>query len=175
MYYHLTKNQINDGIRICYDRIQLLLNHCEIIFSKIPNSNIGIGMFTIAIEELGKLLLLQDVFNTTPNSDCTFNVNTEIFGIGVKRSHTKMKFNRVLSVLPDLCKKIGNVVGAHYEPSFSPIFNYDVTDFQLRKEVFYVDWDDVNKKWKTDVNRDGSHPQNAINELKKWISQNIHV
>ncbi len=188
MDYCLTRDQINEGIRVCYEKIQSLLTHSEIILSKISRSNIAIGLHTIAIEELGKLLLLKDALSTTPNSDGTFNVKREIFGIG-GGSHTRIKFQRILPILPDKCKKVGNVVGGvpitQHIPAGEilipinvgviPIFNYNETGFQMRKAVFYTDWDDTNKKWKKDVEIDPAHILTAITELKHWISQNISV
>jgi hypothetical protein len=171
MDYRLTRDQIKEGVKICYDKIQSLLNHSEIILKVVPDSNVVIGLHTIAIEELGKLLLLQDAVSTIPNSDGTFNVKREIFGMG-GGSHTQIKFQKILPMLPDKCKKVGNVIGA--VPITQPIRVGDVL-IRMRKDVFYVDWDDINKKWKTDVKIDPAHILTAVNELKQWISQNISV
>ncbi len=187
MDYCLTKDQINEGIKICHDKIQSVLDHTKIILRQISDSNIALGLYTIAIEELGKLLLLQDALST-PNPDSTFNVKSQIFGKN-GGGHTLIKFDRVLPVLPDKCKKVGNVIGGvpitqHVRAGevlipinvgVIPIFNYNKTDFDMRKDVFYVDWDDKNKKWKTEVKIDPAHILTAITELKQWISQNIKV
>ncbi len=102
--------QVKQGMVICSRKIQSLLQCAEMIHREPPYSYIAIGLYTIAVEELGKLLLLQDSLKTLVKPDGKIGVDTRIFGVGSK-GHTSIKFDKVLPALPDKCKKVGRIIG----------------------------------------------------------------
>lgn len=171
----MTQNQIEEGITRCKSKIDNLLYDAETICNKRNTATVAVGLYTIALEECGKLLLLQDVLTTSANPDGTFNVNEEIFGRG-RGGHTTSKFNRILHYLPDPCKLLGNIVGG-FSSGFSDEFQKTkedvLTDFQARKNIFYVDWDDSNQKWKGGLDIESKDLKNVIKDFRNWMKQNI--
>jgi hypothetical protein len=47
-----------------------------------------------------------------------------------------------------------------------------LTDFETRKNIFYVDWDEVGRGWKDGLDIEGKDLQKAIDEFRKWLSSN---
>ena len=86
MQYLMSTSQINEGISRCKNRIQNLLFDADAICNTRNTATIAVGLYTIAIEEGGKLLLLQDSLSSTPNSDGRFNVSSEM----LEQFHTKI-------------------------------------------------------------------------------------
>ena len=58
--YNLREEDIKEGIRLCYQKVNSLLDNAETILTQRGDREIGSGLYTYAVEELGKLLLLQD-------------------------------------------------------------------------------------------------------------------
>lgn len=171
--YFLTEEQIKRGIEFCKGRITSLLRDAETICKDVNNSKNAVGLYTIAIEECGKLLLLQDSLQSQKNTDGKISLAEEIFGKGY--GHTKIKFNRILPDLPDGCKKVGNIVGG-FSSSFSDAFQktkQDIsTNFQTRKEIFYVDWDNTKNDWKEGLDIESKDLLNVILSFKTWLDEN---
>lgn len=173
LQYFLTEDQVTKGIELCKGRITSLLNDAENICKVVNNSKNAVGLYTIAIEECGKLLLLQDALQVQRNPDGKIALDVEIFGKG--KGHTKIKFNRILTVLPDSCKTVGNIVGG-FSSAFSDAFQKtkeDIsTDFQIRKDIFYVDWDDTKNDWKVGLDIESKDLLNVISSFKGWLKDN---
>jgi AbiV family abortive infection protein len=171
--YFLTEEQVKKGIELCKGRITSLLHDAEIICKDVNNSKNAVGLYTIAIEECGKLLLLQDSLQFQRNADDKISLDGEIFGKGL--GHTKIKFNRILTNLPDDCKKIGNIVGG-FSSGFSDAFQktkQDIsTDFQIRKDIFYVDWDNAKNGWKGGLDIESKDLLSVISSFKAWLEKN---
>lgn len=171
----LTEQQINEGIERCRRRVESLLRDAELIIPHVNNSKNAVGLYTIAIEECGKLLLLKDCLNSQPNPDGTRVVTGDIFGRGRGR-HPTIKFDRILPNLPDPCKKIGNIVGG-FSSSFSDGFQKTkqdiLTNFQTRKDIFYVDWDDTAGKWSDGLDIESKDLKVAIDQFRNWIKSNL--
>lgn len=171
--YLLTEEQVNEGIKLCKSRITSLLHDAEIVCKNVNNSKNAVGLYTIAIEECGKLLLLQDSLKSERNSGGIISIDKEIFGKG--SGHTKIKFNRILPILPDVCKKVGNIVGGFssgFGDGFQKTKEEVLTDFRTRKDIFYVDWDEIKNSWKSGLDIESKDLLSAISAFRKWLEDN---
>ena len=174
--YNLREEDIKEGIRLCYQKVNSLLDNAETILTQRGDREIGSGLYTYAVEELGKLLLLQDSLKQKKNSDGTITIDLDIFGKGNEGGHTKKKFNRFRknSTIPERCKKLRYVKGGvSTGSSFTALFGIRPVDFLLRKQILYTDW--VRKKWLRHLDIEISDLQSAITELRKWMTDNITV
>lgn len=170
--YELTPEEIKEGIKFCYQHIQLLLDATETVLNR-NNRYISSGLYTHAVEELGKLLLLQKELNKSPTGKI-ISVNPTIFGKS-GGGHTTMKFEEFMkeSSIPEACKKLRYVKGAIYTGGFRVFFGEVSTDFLLRLNIFYVDR--KNGTWLRHPDIEISDLRRAIEELRKWMVTNITI
>jgi len=88
-YYRLTKEQLEDGTKLCLRKVLTILNDVEILCMNDGSEATSVSLYTIAVEEYGKFLLLNEILNTNSNEVNVYVVNKSIFGKG--KSH-KEKF-----------------------------------------------------------------------------------
>ena len=121
------------------------------------SSNHLLGLYAFAIEEYGKLLILEDCLNQQ-NDPC--KVPKYLFS--GRDAHNK-KFSKALDNLPDVCKRIP--IEEEEFINYKAIFRddhtiesiphgftirsmYNFIDFQIRMGCFYLDWDYEKSNWK---------------------------
>lgn len=105
--YSLTDSQLMQGINYCFDKVRRLLNSVESLLhsqDKFWESSHALGLYTFAIEEFGKGLLLKDRYQQGNNN---IQIPTWIFAkrAGEIKPHDE-KINRAFKELTDVSKHI---------------------------------------------------------------------
>jgi len=169
--YRLKEKDIKEGIRLCYQKVNTLLD-CSEVQANRGEREISSGLYSYAAEELGKLFLLQDSLQKKKNSDDTITIDPEIFGKGNGHTDKKFKKFRKNRTLPTICKRLRYVKGAVSSGhSVIALFGKRPVDLSLRMQIFYTDW--VRKKWLRHVDIEISDLKEAIIRLRTWTSSNI--
>jgi len=165
-HYEIPKEKLEKGIKLCIDRAKQLTKDAVTVAKK-GNISHSLGLYTFAVEEFGKSLLLKEQ-KEMKNGNVL--VPVWIFGGKSKKrknSHNK-KFQKALKELPYPCNvitlweeivdiaspedRIIDVKGLD-EPA---VISAGLTgefglatdpDFEERLRVFYVDWNDEKKDW----------------------------
>jgi AbiV family abortive infection protein len=177
IFLDLTQTQIKSGIRKALLNASTLAGYSKDIIERGGKGVLALGLYSFAIEEYGKSILLSELLNKNQK---TYHVPVELFQ--GKKSHD-LKFKKALSILPSECtsyesgvaRSISNIetqtseVGIKGKTIAIPagitgIFSEGdlEVDFETRMSCFYLDWDDLNNKWK-------SPPKVLPEELEKTI------
>lgn len=98
-HYILKKSELEEGIQHCIAKTQSLINDCDYLFQNKRNMNTVLGMYTLALEEFGKSLILQDHLSK-PKQE--YNIPLQVFGKG--KSH-ELKIKRAFKELPEDCRR----------------------------------------------------------------------
>lgn len=96
--YLLTEEQLKEGTNICFDKAKRLLNDAEILLKNWGTIGHAIGLYTFALEEYGKALLLKDCLSSAKEK---YAVPIRIFR--GRESH-KLKIEKALNGLPNNCQ-----------------------------------------------------------------------
>lgn len=120
------------------------------------------GLYTYAVEEYGKLLLLRKYIPRNGLVDIKYKDEF--------RNHSK-KFEEAIMNLPKVCKVIGRI---GFEEGFEDGFERidTVADFEARMAVFYTDFDDSGIDLKPRISSDKL--KMAMDELRK-IANNTTI
>ncbi len=179
---------LREGIRKCLAKAGQLVDDAIILLNHGGMVSHVFGLYTFAIEEYGKALLLKDHLDDSTSGK---RIPMEIFGRrGGKKSHEK-KIARALKEVHDNCKnfRIGVVVRAGSDTtktmtykgkstvvvapmqtgSFFDASSEYIVDFVARMEAFYIDWDEGRKQWKAELTVDKDQLENATIELRKHL------
>ena len=124
--------------------IMRLLESADILLSNNGDVAICAGLYTYAVEEYGKLILLNEC--VPENGKVNINLSQLFYG---HKSHD-FKFKAALNSLPDECKNIGVDFWGGYFPKgywggFFPDESSVVAGFKARLAIFYCDLDDSKK------------------------------
>ena len=154
----INKEQVKQGINLCLSNAITLARDSQLLTTK-TDVSIAAGLYTFAIEEYGKALLLHDCLEY--NSDKCLVPKKWFSG---KQSHD-IKFARALKELPKKCTSYVGEISLHYtddsEGNLIPAGEDDeitnlwcggadfVLDFKSRMDCFYVSWNDEMKNWST--------------------------
>jgi AbiV family abortive infection protein len=169
----LTKDQCTAGIVLCIRNAHRLVRNAELLLSEREASpSSAYSLWSLAMEEYGKALLLKELCEQNEGKRQTFEVDwKKLFGSG---GH-KNKFQKAKGELPGLPEKIkaevqvrsntserpttirttdgqfitvlGGMTGSFQDGSnrvFGKINSYD-----LRFRDFYVGWDSKNNQWQS--------------------------
>jgi hypothetical protein len=159
----LTAAEINEGMQILKRKVLSFLEDAEILARNNGQISHYVGLYLYALEEFGKLLLLEDSLQSN-SINGQYHVDKGIFGKeddSTKRTQAhKLKFDRALKTLPSDCgsrckskiiKNAPNAPGPITEEviaivkdtqaQFSP---FEISD---RIKGFLIDWDDNNRRW----------------------------
>ena len=179
--YFFTKRQIRNGIKRCINKTKLLLRDANLLINpKWLHAN-AIGLYTFAVEEYGKALLLKDCLSAK-NTGGRFVVSKMIFGMGGSQSHTA-KIQRAFKELPNECQNFQIGIYLKKPHTFKGKIKYkDMTisgshlrglhslssfaDFDIRKECFYVGWDEKNNQWNYELMTTSDYLREAISSFK---------
>lgn len=174
-YYRLTKEQLEDGAKLCLKKVLIILNDVEILCKNKGSEASSVSLYTFAVEEYGKFLPLNEILNTNSDQVSLYVVNKSIFGKG--KSH-KEKFLKAIEALPEVCigyhrrdiRENENILptnyrdrmlalrkvldrmkqdGLHASGTISLAF-----DFEVRKNLLYVDWNEKMNNWSTELTKD---------------------
>ena len=166
--YSLSESQLMQGIDYCFEKASSLLDTVESLLSVVTKDKFwetsnALGVYTFAIEEFGKGLLLKDCYK--PGSDM-IQIPSWIFGRGVPKEMKEKrmtphdeKIKRAFKELPDASKQmmVGIVVdkpgpdtktlkfrdggGISASGNLTGLFmTYNQVDFEVRMKCFYVYW-----------------------------------
>ncbi len=178
------------GNYICIKNCEGLLDSALLLLKNSTNFNHALGLYTFAIEEFGKAILLKDCWNDANDKQYVPKI---IFG---GRGTHPQKFERALENLPDECKKIMVGIklafpsGKDFELDLglqgetlsipkdtSGTFLTDVlTKMDVRMRCFYVDWDETSNdwtKWRTNLQTDPEVLEKAIKTFKQILPSQI--
>ena len=184
----MSERSLKIGNKICIKTTERLLASSLTLLENSSNLDHALGLYTFALEEFGKAVLLKEIIDDKTNPK---RVPKEIFGSG-KRSAHNIKFKKAIQVLPEECVSIlvGESItipsGKDTKQSLGKIKGtFTVTanttgtflttvlmNFPVRMRCFYVDWDEKTEywhKWKANLQTDRDLLKNAINEFKKII------
>ena len=175
--YYLSKEQIGEGIDLCLKKVQQILNDVEILCQNDGDETSAVYLYTVAVEEFGKSLLLEECLNNPPEPK-GIPVSTNLF-TGLK-AH-ELKFSKAFHELPDECVGYYNVnpwdekhkIPSEYKERLRDVMKAQESlkklekkwpnvefrvesmelgfDFPIRKTLLYVNWDPVNEIWNKDV------------------------
>lgn len=175
--YFLSKEQIENGVRVCEKKVKQILSDVEILCNNGGDETSAVFLYTIAIEEFGKLLLLKKSLHN-PAERKGIPVSINLFQ-GV--SGHSIKIDEAMETLPEECQIYQNVdmFSEAYKipiehrqiarniPKMQeelrklheqfPYARFDMGDFALpfdfavRKSLLYVNWDPEHKRWNEDV------------------------
>jgi len=128
-----------------------LLESADKLLDNGGNEAICAGLYTYAVEEYGKILLLQQ-YNPS-GGKVKIEYRDEF------RDH-EAKFGAAIKYLPDGCTKL-------YESAFSQDFDTDqVADFEARLAIFYSDFTESGDGIMPVPPANKSHLRKAINKFK---------
>ena len=184
-----TKEQLIEGSRLAKENSLFLAEQALFLLKKKEYVTTALGLYSFAIEEWGKHLILNEHLSTS-----NYTVNMEVFGKS-KKPHNS-KFNRGLNDLPHFCKiftkpidvssaiKSGKPVYlgkpsskdyTHYGLSKSTFRKHEYSignfsiDFEARKDCFYVDWSEELTEWKPRLLVSGKNLKIAIKNFLNII------
>ena len=96
--YAMTRRQAADGIALCLDKVSHALGGAEIVCRHGGDETVAVYLYTVAIEELGKALLIDNLFRDGGDGD--LEVPWQWFR---GRDAHQLKFKKAHSVLPEEC------------------------------------------------------------------------
>lgn len=188
-YYIISKTKVLEGIKIALENSRDLVHEAITLTENFAISFHVLGMYTFALEEYGKALILEECSKTNQD-DC--KVPREIFF-----KHPK-KFEKALSELPYNCKNVFVETESFVNSSKNPIIVKSkkgnehelgaghalviteplLADFESRLNCFYLKWNEGNKTWQKPPNPDFIDLEKTLKEffdilLKKLQSKNI--
>lgn len=101
--YVLKKEDLDEGIKHCFNKAKSLVEDCDYLFRNKKNMNIVLGLYTLSLEEFGKGLLLHDLLSK-PKKE--YNIPIQYFGRGRERGKAhKRKIDRTFKELPEDCRR----------------------------------------------------------------------
>ena len=98
--YYLTEEQITKGIKLCMNKVNQILNDVEILCKNEGHETTAVYLYTIALEEYGKSLLLTKSLSKIPEPK---GIPVDITLFKGKQAHN-LKFEVALNELPEECQ-----------------------------------------------------------------------
>ena len=131
LWNELKKNTLSGTLR--------LLESADILLSNNGDVAISAGLYTYAVEEYGKLILLSE----SPLKNGKVEIDYDLLFGKLKHKTHDSKFQAALNRLPDECKNIGvdysggAFLKGMYPKGWFPDERSVVADFKSRKAIFY--------------------------------------
>ena len=162
-FYSMKRKDVIEGIRLCLSKANLLLDKTQLTVRTDEDNTVALGIYSLAIEELGKAIILQDHIREEKEQ---YEISRKLFR--GKESHD-LKFKKAIEFLPSDCTNA--VYGLEVKMpntkdqtiTISPkghkvsipkgttgifmTFDINRIDFETRMSCFYIDWDET-KGWK---------------------------
>jgi len=160
--YRIEREKLEESIRFCLDNVIVILDKTTKIIDKNSDNSIALGLYTFAIEEFGRAILLREYLKENKKF---YSVSKDIF-----ESH-EVKFRKAVEKLPTECVnpvygvELSNntstdtvkipvtpkgdevVLSPASTGAFMIVGNFPI-DILTRMSCFFLDWDDSKKKWK---------------------------
>jgi AbiV family abortive infection protein len=186
--YFLNSTELDSGIQLCVEKARRLANASKLLANNeefLPHS---LGLYLFALEEYGKSILLQQAKSSCGNLHL---VPRKIFGFD-RKAHKK-KINEGMKNLPTKTitleapyelkqnpndktstvrlkdDEITVSIVANMSGNFSSTGNLDILE-DIRWRSFYVDWDNVQRYWKSELRPQKSELLKLISELENCIN-----
>ena len=169
-----TAAEINEGMQILKRKVLSFLEDAEILARNNGQISHYVGLYLYALEEFGKLLLLEDSLQSN-GVNAQYSVDKGIFGRGddsSKRRQAHKLIDRALKTLPSDCegrykskiiKTALNAPGPITEEVIAIVKDTQAqsSPFEISDRIkgFLIDWDDNNRRW------DSSLPGGSIEEV----------
>lgn len=189
-FYTFTREELLEGIQLTKKNTLLLAEQALFLLKKKENASTALGLYSFAIEEWGKYLILNDNLKKS-----NYVIDATIFGKG-KKSH-KSKFERGLANIPRLCKYFTKPIDIERaikeekgiylgKPDSGKYVHYGVTNkptirrrefsignflinFDARKDCFYVGWNEEINEWKQQLPVSKKNLQTSVRNFLKFI------
>lgn len=187
--YRIGRLALFIGYHICIVKARQLVDSAFKLISVEHDLTHALGLYTSAIEEFGKALLMKECY--TPD-ETPKRVPRNIFE---GQDAHKLKMKKALKNIPDICKQVR--VGIYVPfPSGKPttinleqlgvtikipantegnFFSKYIINSQVRKNCFYVDWDEEQRRWMFNIKVNKDDLMNAMEEFKKHIEKYEYV
>lgn len=181
--YRIEREKLEESIGFCIANVTVILDKTTKIIDKNSDNSIALGLYTFAIEEFGRAILLREYLKENKK---TYSVSKDIF-----ESH-EMKFRKAVEKLPMEC--VNPVYGVEISNNTSPdIVRIPVTpkghevafapattgtamivgdapiDLLTRMSCFFLDWDDSKKKWKNKPKVISGSLERGIWKLNQYV------
>lgn len=165
MSYCIPNEKYDEGLKLCLENVVRLTKLSKLVLEN-NNTAFAFGLYTYAIEEYGKFIVMRDESKKSKNG---YLVPNWIFG-GNKNKRSlshKSKLERAIQKIPSKCKTVS--LGTYYRDyrtSEDQIIHFGSNasikipantsgvweaiqspDFDVRLRSFYLDWDDAVKEW----------------------------
>jgi hypothetical protein len=158
-----TAAEINEGMQILKRKVLSFLEDAEILARNNRQISHYVGFYLYAVEEFGKLLLLEDSLQSN-GVNAQYSVDKGIFGkrddSSKRRQAHKLKVDRALKTLPSDCgsrckskiiKTALNAPGPITEEVIAIVKDTQAqsSPFEISDRIkgFFIDWDDNNRRW----------------------------
>jgi hypothetical protein len=145
---NIPREKVKEGMYLVKRNVLDLVDVARIIIRKDSTElylRYAYGIIQIAIEELGKGLILKEGYINCHSS--VIDIKNWVFGRGKKRKSHILKFEKAWEVLNEDLKIVH--YGAYEKEHFKPVF-YD-TDIEashkLRLDCVYVDYNEKLNRW----------------------------
>jgi AbiV family abortive infection protein len=176
------------GIELCLKKVLAIIRDVEILCENNGSQATSAALYTIAVKEYGKFLILKKILNSKLDQDNNlYAVDKSIF-----KNH-KEKFIRAIESLSEVCidynrrdiSENENLLPKSYRKKMlalrealdslkrstgiSASGTISVTsDFEIRKNLLYVYWNDLMNNWTIELIKDDMVEYNdAIEELEE--------
>ncbi|HZI69594.1 MAG TPA: AbiV family abortive infection protein [Nitrososphaeraceae archaeon] len=191
--YLLSDSQLMEGIDYCFNKASRLLNSVESLLNsqdKFWESSHALGLYTFAIEEFGKGLLLKDRYQQgSHNIQIPSWRFAKDFARGIKPHDEKIK--RAFKELPDVSKQIMvGIVVDKPSPATKTIKFRDGEmsvngmttglfmtdnhiDLDVRMKSFYVDWNKDRNEWEYELTTTKEYLENAVSCFKTELARQV--
>lgn len=175
--YYLSEEEITEGIRLCIGKINQILNDVEVLCKNGGEETTAVYLYTIALEEYGKSVLLKKSLNNPPETkgipvslnlfqgvdghdmkigealdelpeECQIYQDVDLLTEGHKLPHEHRKYARDVPKLQEVFQELEK----KYPNGRFMIGSFALPfDFATRKNLLYVNWDPENRRWNDDV------------------------
>lgn len=188
--FKINHSQIKSGVKKALSNSLTLAGYSKDIIERGGNTYLSLGLFSFAIEEYGKSIMLSEIASSKQKE---YSVPTVLFT--GKKSHDH-KFNKALSSLPKECTYFDSGVAltnspsltkskpwgvdAHGESLSSPKATTEtfsmgdiLIDFETRMNCFCLDWDDEKNSWKSPPKALPDKLLKSISEFENFVNKKL--
>lgn len=188
--FKINHSQIKIGVKKALSNSLTLAGYSKDIIERGGNTHLSLGLFSFAIEEYGKSIMLSEIASSKQKE---YFIPTVLFT--GKKSHD-LKFNKALSSLPKECiyfdagipltnspsltKSKTHEVGSHGQSLSVPkgtsgTFSIGdiLIDFETRMNCFYLDWDIEKNNWKSPPKVLPDKLMKSISEFENFVNKKL--
>lgn len=163
--YRIPASKISDGIEFCHYSA-LELEEAGNAAAEARRYGVAVGLYILALEEVGKAKLLRDAYERRTGDQITINEKTEF------KNH-KAKLRAALDLLNDPdCR---NFIIGGFSGDFSDDFSQDVPlTADQRLDLWFVNWDEEAQEFKRAATFDEQNVERLRGCVRRAMSK-VHV